>query len=134
LLEVNDSQLATVKILVVDDERMVRESVVSMLKRAGYEVLSADGPRQALEIVKNNSPVHLVLSDIQMPEMRGTQLICELARLSPNTARVLMTGSLNKPADVPDGVPVLHKPFLTRALISAIRVALASSGQRPVPQ
>jgi CheY-like chemotaxis protein len=99
-----------------------------MLKREGYQVLLADGPRQALEIVKNNPPVHLVVSDMMMPELRGTQLIREISRLSPQTAAVLMTGSF-RPVDVPDGVPVLKKPFSTRELLSAVQAILARSAQ-----
>jgi two-component system response regulator (stage 0 sporulation protein F) len=90
----------------------------------GYEVLPANGPRQALEIVKNNSPVHLVLSDIELPEMKGTQLIREVARLSPQTAVLLMTGHIN--VDVPDSVRVLNKPFSSPDLISAVQAILNS--------
>ena len=129
MLELNKSWSSTIKILVVDDERLLRESVVCMLKRAGYEVLSAEGPRQALEIVKNTAPVDVVVSDNQMPEMPGTQLIRELAQQYPNTAHVLMTGGRISPADVPNGVSVLRKPFLREDLISTVQAAIASSGR-----
>jgi CheY-like chemotaxis protein len=96
-----------------------------MLERAGgYEVLPASGPHQALEIVKNSPPVHLVVSDIEMPEMKGTQLIRAVAQLSPQTAGLLMTGHIN-PVDVPDGVTVLKKPFSKQDLLSAVQTILA---------
>jgi len=98
--------------------------ISQILTRAGYEVLSADRPRQALEIVKNHSP-DLVLSDIVMPEMRGTQLVREIERLSPQTLGVLMTGYF--PGNIPDGVALLRKPFTSQELIRAIEVALAQS-------
>jgi CheY-like chemotaxis protein len=100
-----------------------------MLKCEGYEVLLADGPRHALEIVKHNPPVHLVVSDLMMPEMEGAQLIREVAQLSPQTAAVLMTGSAITPVDIPEGVPVLMKPFSPRELISAVQAILARSVQ-----
>jgi CheY-like chemotaxis protein len=99
-----------------------------MLKCSGYEVLMADGPRQALEIVKNNPPVHLVVSDIMMPEMPGTQLIREAARLSPQIAAVLMTASVNSVA-APADVPVLRKPFSIRDLLSAVQASLTRSAE-----
>ena len=113
------------RVLVVDDERMILRAVSRMLEReGGYEVLPANGPRQALEIVKNNLHVHLVISDIEMPEMKGTQLIRVVAKLSPQTAVLLMTGHLY-PVDVPDGVPVLKKPFSKQVLLSAVQAILA---------
>jgi len=114
-----------VRVLVVDDEQMILRAVSWMLEHeGGYEVLPANGPRQALEIIKNNPPVHLVVSDIEMPEMKGTQLIRAVAQLSPQTASLLMTGHIN-PVDVPDGVPVLKKPFSKQVLLSAVQAVLA---------
>jgi DNA-binding NtrC family response regulator len=103
-----------------------------MLKREGYEVLSAERPRYALEIVATTSPVDLVVSDIVMPEMQGTQLVREVARLSPQIASVLMTGGVIS-ADLPIGVPVLKKPFTRQDLLSAVQEALESSLPRRGP-
>jgi DNA-binding response OmpR family regulator len=116
------------RVLVVDDNSAMRDVVSRMLKCAGYEVLLADGPRQGLEIVKNNPPVHLIVLDIMMPEMLGTALIREVARLSPQTAVVLMTASANSVA-LPSDVPVLKKPFSIRELLSAVQAILARSAQ-----
>ena len=103
---------------------MILDAVSGMLRRAGYEVLPADSPRQALEIVRNNPPVDVVVSDVSMPEMRGPQLVREIAELSPQSAGILMTGNPTSP-DVLDAVPVLHKPFNWWDLISAVEAALA---------
>src|SRR5215831_18957789 len=91
------------RVLVVDDDLIMRHAVCWMLHRGGYQALPADGARHALEIIKNDPPVHLVISDIAIPEMRGTQLIREMARLSPQTAGLLMTGHSIKQVDLPDG-------------------------------
>jgi DNA-binding NtrC family response regulator len=117
---------AVTRILVVDDHAMMLNAITQMLSREGYEVFSALGPRQALEIVKNNSP-HLVLSDIVMPEMRGTQLVHEVLQLSPRTAVVLMTGYVPGTLDVPVGVPLLRKPFTSQELFHAVEAALGQS-------
>jgi FixJ family two-component response regulator len=60
-----------------------------------------------------------------MPEMRGTELVREIVRLSPETACLLMTGYF--PSDVPDAVALLRKPFTLQELVSAVEAALAQS-------
>ena len=60
-----------------------------------------------------------------MPEMRGTQLVSEVFRLSPGTAALLMTGDLASLPDVPQGVAVIRKPFSTQELIFAVQSTLA---------
>jgi len=113
-------------VLVVDDDPLMLNVTSRMLTRNGYDVLSTDRPQQALEIVRN-SPVHLVLSDVVMPEMQGTQLVREVVRLSPQTVAVLMTGYITKVADAPDDVALLRKPFTRQELICAVQNALAQS-------
>ena len=98
-----------------------------MLRHEGYEVFPAAGPRQALEIIRNISVVHLVLSDVVMPEMQGIQLVREVVRPSPQTVGVLMTGYVRNREDVPDGVALLKKPFTRQELIYAVETALNSS-------
>jgi DNA-binding NtrC family response regulator len=118
---------AAARVLVVDDDAMMLASVSRMLSRQGYEVLPVSGPRQALEIVRTPRRVQLILSDVAMPEMRGTQRVSEVLRLSPQTAGLLMTGDLASLPDVPQGVAVIRKPFSTQELILAVRSTLAQS-------
>jgi DNA-binding NtrC family response regulator len=120
---------AAARVLVVDDDAMMLASVSKMLSRQGYEVLPASGPCQALAIVRTPPPIHLILSDIAMPEMRGTQLVSEVFRLSPQTAGLLMTGDVASPPDLPQGVDVIRKPFSTQELILAVQSTLAQSAQ-----
>jgi CheY-like chemotaxis protein len=119
------------RVLVVDDESIILDVCSRMLECGGHDVLQAMGPREALEIVRNDPSVDLVLSDIDMPDMKGTQLIREVAQLSPQTAGLLMTGHIN-PGDVPDGVPVLNKPFSLQDLLSAVQAILSSPDRNPV--
>jgi CheY-like chemotaxis protein len=77
---------AAARVLVVDDDALMLASVSRKLSRQGYDVLPASRPRQALEIIKTPPPVQLILSDVSMPEMRGTQLLSEVFRLAPETA------------------------------------------------
>jgi two-component system NtrC family sensor kinase len=55
-----------------------------------------------------------------MPELRGTQLVAEVLRISPQAAGLLMTGDLSSLPDVPEGVAVIRKPFSPRELILAV--------------
>ena len=84
---------------------------------------------QALEIVRTPTPVQLVLSDVAMPEMRGTQLVTEVLQLSPQTAGLLMTGDVGSLPDVPEGVTVIRKPFSPAELILAVRSTLVRSAE-----
>src|SRR6516164_6073185 len=117
------------RVLVVDDDALMLASVSKMLSRQGYEVLPAPGPRQALHIAEAQPPIELILSDVSMPEMRGTQLVAEVLRLSPQTAGLLMTGDVVSPPDVPEGVAVIRKPFSTAELILAVNSTLERSAE-----
>jgi DNA-binding NarL/FixJ family response regulator len=119
--------MSAARVLVVDDEPAVLRIVSSILRYKGYEVLPTSSPRQALEIVKNDPPINLIVSDIGMPEMSGAELVREVARISPQTAPVLMTGGIVEPGQVPVGVPVLRKPLSTENLLSACQAALERS-------
>jgi DNA-binding NtrC family response regulator len=116
--------MSTARILVVVNNATMLDAASGILRRVGYEVFPVASPRQALEIVKNNSP-DLVLSDIVMREMRGTQLVRETVRLSPQTVGVLMTGYVS--GNVPDNVALLRKPFTSQKLIRSIEAALPQS-------
>ncbi len=78
-------------ILVVDDDRAVRESVVEILTAGGAEVASAENGKVALELIRVRD-FDVVLSDVVMPEMDGYDLLLEIRRLKPATHVVLMTG------------------------------------------
>jgi CheY-like chemotaxis protein len=113
--------------LIVDDEPAVLGFVSRMVRDGGYEVLSATSPQQALEIIQNEPPIDLVLSDIMMPEMRGTELIRKIAEISPKTSALLMSGGVLGPMDVPPDIPLIRKPLMTPELLQAIEALL----QRP---
>jgi DNA-binding NtrC family response regulator len=118
--------MAAARVLIVDDDEFVLGFTSRILMNEGYEVLPTTSPRQALEIVKDSS-IDLIVCDVEMPELPGTELVREVARISPRTARVLMTGMRLHSAAAPEGVQVLHKPFFTADLISTIQAVLEQS-------
>ena len=78
-------------LLLVDDEDRILSALRRTLRREGYEILTADTPAEALRLVDERR-VDAVLSDQRMPGMSGDQLLDEVARRSPRTARLLITG------------------------------------------
>ncbi|MEW5735303.1 MAG: response regulator [Thermodesulfobacteriota bacterium] len=79
------------KILIVDDEEGIRKVLSISLSDAGYQVFTAPGGLEALEIIKESRP-EIVLSDIRMPGMDGIALLSEIKRQSPETEVVMITG------------------------------------------
>ena len=111
--------MAAVRVLIVDDEPLITAAVAGTLARHGYHAVAASGARQAFEIIRSGSSIDVVLSDVTMPEMCGTDLVREIARSFPGTACLLMTGTMGA-MNLPPEVPLLRKPISTRDLIDAI--------------
>ena len=82
------------RILVIDDERDVRDSVKCVLDLAGYEVLTAENVPEALEQLQR-TPMDLVITDIIMPKMNGVQAIESIRRAFPMVRIVAISGGGN---------------------------------------
>jgi DNA-binding response OmpR family regulator len=109
-------------ILVVDDEDDIRAVVRQMLSREGYTVLDAADPHQALRLAAKE-PVDLLLTDVVMPLMRGTELAQRLLAVVPSAKVLLM--SAYKVAEVDaSGHPFIAKPFTPQALAERVRQIL----------
>jgi CheY-like chemotaxis protein len=124
--EVEAYEKAAVNFLLVDDDSAFLEPLSKLLVRQGYEVFAVTSPRQALEIVREHAGIDVVVSDVDMPEMRGTELLREIGKISPRSVNLLMTGGMVDSAEVPVGVSLLKKPFPIKSLIAAIGGALES--------
>ena len=79
------------RLLVVDDEQSMREFLESFLRREGYDVSTAADVDTALSYLESDE-IDLVITDMQMPEKTGLDLILEARELSPETAMVMITG------------------------------------------
>ena len=80
----------TKSILIVEDEKVLRESLAGLLEEEGYEVLQASNGKEAYDLVVDR-PVDLVLSDVRMPEMDGLTLLGHLKQLAPETPVIMIT-------------------------------------------
>ena len=122
-------------ILLVDDEDGIRVTLRRQLVAQGHTVLEASHGAEAITVVRmRRGNLDLVLSDVVMPEMNGTELAATLLRDYPGLPVILM--SAYAPAGLtqvgPDGrtVPVLQKPFTTGQLEELIHVSLEMQGRR----
>ena len=77
-------------ILIVEDEKVLRESLAGLLEEEGYDVVQAANGKEAYDLVVDR-PVDLVLSDVRMPEMDGLTLLGHLKQLAPETPVIMIT-------------------------------------------
>ena len=116
-------------ILVVDDEKVVRDYCARVLTQSGYKVLLAENGPRALELVKSTQePIHLALIDIRMPKMSGPALLVELLDvLAPRNLQVqfiLMSGYIDTTGDpvyCAKEYSFVQKPFTSSVLLAAVR-------------
>ena len=115
-------------VLVVEDEKDVRDLACAFLTAAGYSVLTAQDGLEALDTVERlGSAVHLVLTDVVMPRMRGTELGTRLKSRLPNLRIVYMTGyfeQLKNNSEFLAGESLLQKPFSREEMLHQVRDAL----------
>jgi signal transduction histidine kinase/ActR/RegA family two-component response regulator len=126
-------------VLVVEDEREVRELACEFLKDAGYSVLTAGDGLEGVETAERmGKSIHVVLTDIVMPKMRGPALARRLKTLLPQVKIVYMTGYLAQNGENDDYLLdafFLQKPFSRESLVGQVAEALKKDKQtRPQAQ
>ena len=111
--------------LVVEDEDGVRELVRQVLAEQGYAVLTARHGRDALLLAERHErPIHLLVTDVVMPEMGGRELVDRLTALRPELKVLYISGYSNDEIllrGVPAGTRYLHKPFVAEELMERVR-------------
>jgi CheY-like chemotaxis protein len=112
-------------ILVVEDEPLIRFWMSDELRDAGFPVVEAQDAGEALRVLSSPFPVHLVITDIQMPgELDGAGLVEWLRRERPRIKIIVQAAIL--PLGKADGL--LPKPFLAGEMIRAVRRLLGLDG------
>ena len=116
--------LAKLRILVVEDDDDMRESLGRILGRAGYQVQLARDGGEAITVLQAQ-PFHLVLTDLVMPRMGGLELLREIRRLGQSLPVVFLTAfgsraAFTKAMDL-GAVGFVTKPFQASSLLAVIR-------------
>jgi len=109
----------------------MRETVTRHLTHAGYTVIAAaDGPTAIARAAGHDGPIHLLLSDVVMPGMRGPEIADRLTTDRPATAVLFMSGYADGLMDdrgiLPPDTALLTKPFTIPQLLTAVRTAVGT--------
>jgi two-component system cell cycle sensor histidine kinase/response regulator CckA len=109
-------------VLIVDDQDVVRDVIRLTLERAGYTVLEASSPNVALDIVRGDGAIDLLVTDVVMPEMDAFELadrvVCEVPGV-----RILYTSGYT---DAGAEGPFIQKPFTPAQLVEKVESVLAA--------
>jgi DNA-binding NtrC family response regulator len=120
------------KILVIDDDVIVRETLVQILEDRGYAVITAEDGKRGVAAFRRDKPA-LVITDIIMPEQEGIQTITELRRLDPAVRIIAISGGgrigntdFLKIAQHLGAADVVAKPFDPDDLVERVGRCLAT--------
>jgi two-component system, cell cycle sensor histidine kinase and response regulator CckA len=121
---------AGARVLLVDDEPLVRHAFRRALKRLGYNVIGAASAREALNYLQQQPDVDLIITDVIMPGMNGLEMIERLQKLGIH-AKVLYVsgyadGVLSRRAGLGDRVEFMQKPIPSEALAAKVQELLHS--------
>ena len=116
-------------VLLVEDEAAILALGTRILERLGYNVLAAGKPSQAIDLAAQyGGEIHLLVTDVIMPEMNGRELAEILAKIYPAMRRLFMSGyTANVIAHhgvLDEGVSFIQKPFSSKDLAEKVRSTL----------
>jgi len=122
-------------ILLVEDEDAVRSFAARALRLRGYEVLEASGGEEALEIVNTHKEkIHLLVTDVVMPNMDGPTLVRAVKKLRPDMAVIFMSGyaeeAFRRNDEKAEELHFLPKPFGLKQLAAKVKDVLAGAPAR----
>jgi two-component system, cell cycle sensor histidine kinase and response regulator CckA len=123
------------RVLVVDDQREIRDVVDRVLRAAGYEsTLAASGP-DALELLEAGVATDLLLTDLRMPDMNGDELARHACQLRPDLKVLYLTGYADDlftaGPTLRDNEAFVEKPVTPTGLEEAVALVLFGSTRRP---
>ena len=121
-------------ILVVEDDPRVSRSTMAALEELGYRPIACPGGREALAALEADPSIELVVTDVMMPEMTGTELAAAIRRRHPHVPLLFVTGYVGEAGEADDlvGGELLRKPFTVSALAMAVETAMARFSESPL--
>lgn len=126
------------KILVVEDEPAVRELVVDALRDMGHEVIEAGDGQTGFDLLRKDSRIDLLVTDVGLPGLNGRQLADAARALDPNLKVLFMTGyAHHATGDDTDwlgsGMEIITKPFAIESLAERVRHIMDADDSAPAP-
>jgi CheY-like chemotaxis protein len=121
-------------VLVVDDDPVIRNLEAQILSGRGYRVLEADNAMAALQLADSNAIIHLLLTDLSMPEIDGIELTRQFRAAHPRTPVLVVSGSTALLQDRFENLAhfdVLGKPFAFEELIDKVETLLIQAAPLP---
>jgi DNA-binding response OmpR family regulator len=121
-------------ILVVDDDALFRKLITLLMRLDGHFVISAANGREGLELSRQYpESIDLVITDVEMPRLNGTDLCAHLLEERPGIKVLAMSSAdMNELGNPSADLPFLPKPFDPEALRARVRAMLAAPVQPPV--
>ncbi|HET9182831.1 MAG TPA: response regulator [Candidatus Angelobacter sp.] len=125
-----DYRRGTETILLVEDEEPLRKVVIELLAQIGYHVLSAANGKEALRVAEAyGHKIHLLITDVLMPEIDGVELSKTLCAIRPDLKVIYISGytdtCLAPEGVLPPGTVLVNKPFSVRLLSAKMGEVLA---------
>jgi two-component system, cell cycle sensor histidine kinase and response regulator CckA len=116
----------TETLLIVENEAAIRSLLQMALRKNGYTVLAAESGREALDVVSTHSgPIHLLITDVMMPDIDGPELVRRLSAIRPETRTLFMSGymddALGEQGVLPSSVNFIQKPFSPSTIAQKVR-------------
>ncbi len=113
-------------ILLVEDEPAVRGLFALSLRKEGYHVMEASNGAEALAVVEQGGRVDLVVPDVVMPVMKGTELAARLRETHPDLQFIFVSGYVVHDQLGPNSV-LLQKPFIRQDLVQKVAEMLSTT-------
>jgi len=118
------------RVMLVDDEELVRRGLRRALVHHGHEVIEARSGGEALELLAQGAELDLVLLDLSMPGMPGAEALRRIQVVDPTLPIIVISGDAPAPEQLGQAAEVLEKPVARAALLAAVeRVARAPRGR-----
>lgn len=122
-------KVSSMRILVVDDEELIRGLMSNFMERLFGEVVSAVDGQDALEKFHQNGPFDMVLTDIRMPRMTGNELIKELRAIDQKLFIAMMSGAAEDAEDDLDNCDIfVEKPVGFDKILDMLSQMIQSKG------
>jgi signal transduction histidine kinase/CheY-like chemotaxis protein len=120
------------RLLLVDDEELVRNGTAELLRDIGYDVVTADSGSDALSLLRGGADFDMVISDYLMPGMNGAELIHQVHSLIPGMPALLVTGYSTIASGRGASLPRLGKPFRQADLAAKVAELLCPARSNSV--